>query len=221
MDHVITHGDREVTFYDLDREDHIEGRLFDGFWYELPNLEYIRDLKVKGNYVDVGAYVGTHALYFALFCGADHVYAFEPHLIAFNKLVKNTRFNAKEKISVSNVALGAAPSTGSMLCKCSTNRGGTFLMPGDDVVVDTLDSFKLEGVKLIKLDVEGSDYGVIIGGRETVAKADHVFMERWTRDACACHNIEYTTEKTEGMLRDMGFRPVRELPIESLWHWAK
>ena len=223
MDHVVVYGGREVKFHDIDPADadHIEGRLLDGCWYELPNLEYIRDLGVKGNYVDVGAYVGTHALYFALFCSAHHVYAFEPQLWAYKKLVKNTRFNAEGTISVSNAALGAAHSTGSMLSVCMTNRGGTFLKPGNDVVVETLDSFNLEDVKLIKIDVEGADYGVILGGRETVAKADHVFMERWTEDACNRHNIEYTTEKTEAMLRDMGFKPIRELPIESLWHWAK
>lgn len=211
---------KDIVFPNLDGNDHIQGRFMDGFWYEAENLEYIRSLQVTGTYVDAGAYIGSHTLFFWEFCPAERVYSFEPQVGAYAKLKENLQANNLSTSYAINCALAASAGSGSMRTPDPGNRGGTFLQGGSEVSVLPLDSFQT-GAKLIKIDVEGADYGVILGGRETVAKADHVFMERWTRDACSRHNIKYTTEKTESLLRDMRFKPIRELPIESLWHWAR
>lgn len=212
--------EKDIVFPNLDGNDHIQGRFMDGFWYEAENLEYIRNLQVTGTYVDVGAYIGSHTLFFWEFCPADRVYSFEPQAAAYAKLVENLQANNLSSAYAINCALSASSGGGSLRTPDPGNRGGTFLQSGNEISVLTLDSFRTEA-RLIKIDVEGSDYGVILGGQETVAKADHVFMERWTKEACLRHNIEYTAEKTESLLRDMRFKPIRELPIESLWHWAR
>src|SRR3954451_5993667 len=49
-----------------------------GGWYERPFLEHIRSLELRGAYVDVGAHLGTHTIWFARLCRATTVHAIEP-----------------------------------------------------------------------------------------------------------------------------------------------
>ncbi len=58
--------------------DHITGQIIGKKrFYELDLLERIRALGVKGIYVDIGAHIGNHAVYFARYCHATHVIAIE------------------------------------------------------------------------------------------------------------------------------------------------
>ncbi|MDX1117022.1 FkbM family methyltransferase [Sinorhizobium medicae] len=52
--------------------------LLRGRWYEQEMLDYIRGLGLSGNYLDVGANIGNHSVYFATNTAADRVFAFEP-----------------------------------------------------------------------------------------------------------------------------------------------
>lgn len=56
----------------------IGGVLLRGRWYEQEMLDYIRGLGVRGNYLDVGANIGNHSVYFATNTDADRVFSFEP-----------------------------------------------------------------------------------------------------------------------------------------------
>jgi len=58
--------------------DHITGQIIGKKrFYELDLLERIRALGIKGLYVDVGAHIGNHSVYFARYCPATHVIAVE------------------------------------------------------------------------------------------------------------------------------------------------
>ncbi|WP_167363927.1 FkbM family methyltransferase [Rhizobium mongolense] len=52
--------------------------LLRGRWYEQEMLDYIRTLGITGNYLDVGANIGNHSVYFAANTEATRVFAFEP-----------------------------------------------------------------------------------------------------------------------------------------------
>ena len=64
-----------------------------GRFQELKLLERIRSMKLGGTYVDVGANVGNHTLYFANFCQAERVVAIEAHPEIFECLQFNIHQN--------------------------------------------------------------------------------------------------------------------------------
>jgi hypothetical protein len=57
---------------------YVYGPLTSGRVYEENFLQHIRDLGRRGDYVDVGAHLGTHTVWFAKLCPSTHVHAFEP-----------------------------------------------------------------------------------------------------------------------------------------------
>lgn len=56
----------------------IGGELHQGRWYEERMLSYIASLGIAGTYLDVGANVGNHSVFFALNTRAEKVIAVEP-----------------------------------------------------------------------------------------------------------------------------------------------
>src|SRR5262245_42721244 len=65
--------------------------------YEIEVLESVRDRLAlasrKGLAIDVGAFIGTHSVYFALFCGVSEVLAYEADSLTFKALKVNMGVN--------------------------------------------------------------------------------------------------------------------------------
>ena len=73
-----TYGGRKVSMVTAGINDHITGQLIARkTFYELDLLEKIRELGIGGLYVDIGAHIGNHSVYFATQCNADHIVAIE------------------------------------------------------------------------------------------------------------------------------------------------
>ena len=136
--------------------------------------------------VDVGAFVGDSAIYFAL-KGAERVYAIEPHPVAYRELVENVRLNRlSDRVVLINVGI-------------------TYL--GDRVAVTYLDDGDVErasnsfygagefGVTVpgrtlarlveeyrirpdvLKMDCEGCEYDVILRDYATVSRFEQIIFE--------------------------------------------
>lgn len=210
MNATILHRGRNVTFYDLpDPRGHLDNCLLHVGWYELPNLEFIRGLHIEGNYVDVGAYIGTHSLYFSLFCPAHHVYAFEPQITPYNRLVNNFERNGIGNYTAYHTAL--------------LDRPDAVMNPNDGEIfpVTTMDAINPPDIKLIKIDTESTELEVLQGARETLRTVDHVFLEIWPRVTCAERNRPYSLELICEFLRPYGLSVQGQLPWEDLWYFAK
>ena len=115
--------------------------------------------------VDVGAHIGlwTRGL-------ADKfkwVTAFEPVAENFACLEMNAGHLKNTRLV--NVALGAMPSFCSMILPTGGNSGCWRVRSGGNIEMRTLDSFMLNNVDLIKIDVEGLEGEVLTGARETIA----------------------------------------------------
>ncbi|MCA1368063.1 DNA (cytosine-5-)-methyltransferase [Bradyrhizobium sp. BRP14] len=67
--------------------------LLRGRWYEQEMLDYIRSLGLGGNYLDVGANIGNHSVYFATNTDAQRVFSFEPTRRARTALNKFIELN--------------------------------------------------------------------------------------------------------------------------------
>lgn len=143
-----------------------------GHFYEEAFLDYIRSLRLVGAYVDAGAFIGTHTVYFAMLCDAEHVYAFEPRPQPRGELERNVAANQLEqRVTVTGLGLAAARQTASA---DFDDRLITFdCVPMDDVVD--------RPVALIKIDVEGMEVDVLRGATRILGE-DHpaVFAEAHT-----------------------------------------
>lgn len=162
MRHEITYQNRTVIL-DLDNP-HIEGGMNNTF-YEHKMLEFIQK-NYKGTFIDIGAYIGNHSIFFNLFCQAQ-VHAFEP--VYTDDLVHNAMLNEAD---ISVYSYGLSDSEGEMMAwdrSGGHNSAATSLKEGKGVQVKTLDSFNLKP-DLIKIDVENMETQVLKGAEQTITK---------------------------------------------------
>lgn len=98
--YVITYeGKRTMLRYPTDTDVAVKEGGGAGKFQELRLLERIRAMKLRGTYVDVGANVGNHTLYFANFCMADLVVAIEAHPEIFECL----QFNINQNLNLNPI----------------------------------------------------------------------------------------------------------------------
>lgn len=137
-------------------------------FYEQPMLEYIRKHYHGGTFIDGGACIGNHTLWFATFC-AQQVIAVEPVERNMTHLRKNLRLSRlNDKVTLVAAALGAQAGRGAMW-HAGQFHGQWDLKDGDEVDVTTLDAIAALAdypVTLVKLDIEGSELAALQGGQE-------------------------------------------------------
>ena len=140
--------------------------------------------QVNGAAIDVGANAGYWTL--PLSKRFDKVMSLEPDPQNFQKLSRNLELNLRlgEKVTALNIAAGSEHGELSLSVRRSIdddghlNTGMSSFLASTDVVettqvqVQTLDSLvsslQLKDVKLIKIDVEGFEYNVLVGASTTL-----------------------------------------------------
>ncbi|MFC1955010.1 FkbM family methyltransferase [Chloroflexota bacterium] len=139
-------------------------------------------LQVGDTVVDIGAFIGTHALAFAQQVGPEgNVYAFEPHPKGFELLNRNVIQNSLSNVKIFNVVVSDCAgfvSVDAANFTASDNLGKFSLSsnllstPVDfsnvTIELTTLDSYHMDRCDLIKVDVEGMEYNVLKGSIETL-----------------------------------------------------
>jgi FkbM family methyltransferase len=161
-----------------------------GTFYEIDLLEHLADrVPPGGTYVDVGANIGNHTVYFAKFM-ADHVIAIEPHPDLIPVLRRNLSRNAVTNVSVLTSAVGAREGVGRMAlrraCALAANIGGSHVeivepagpesaeAATPPVLVSTLDrvlaDFTHDRITLVKLDIEGMELAALQGATSLLTK---------------------------------------------------
>jgi len=158
-------------------------RWLRGRYYEQPLLEHIRAHYHGGTFIDGGACIGNHTLWFARYC-AEQVIAVEPVARNMAHLQRNVELSGlTEKVTPVEAALGAAPGRGAM--KHAGKHHGTYnLVRGDDVDVTTLDAMlglARFPVTLVKLDVQWAEIAALQGASALLEKYHPVlFIELMT-----------------------------------------
>jgi FkbM family methyltransferase len=148
-----------------------------GDWYE--------DLNVRGRVVvDVGAYIGDTAIYFAWRGGARKVVAVEPHPGAYEEMLENIRLNSLET-TIFPINAGLASRPGKILLEEvdieTTNV--TYHRPKDQkgaipavTLGDLIREFNLSGA-VLKMNCEGCEYDVILNDYEHVKLSNEIAFE--------------------------------------------
>lgn len=130
-------------------------------------------------FLDIGAHMGTYSMHLSKF--SKEVHAFEAQKSTSQNLNRGIELNERDNIIVHSFALSDYHGDGA-LHRVSADGGGSTLidevavhMDGDFgkelVHIRTLDSFNLENVGFLKLDVEGSELKVLKGAVKTLERS--------------------------------------------------
>lgn len=160
-------------YIEPDTQDVIKKQLLEGVAWE-PHLQPLFEKYVLpgSTVIDVGAHIGTHAIKLGQLVGPKgHVIAFEPQRKMFDELRCNLGLNGVENVTPLQVGLGDTFGELEMDAPNPLNEGG--VGPGEGgnrAPLRPLDSYALENVSVLKIDVEGFEDHVIEGARNTIAE---------------------------------------------------
>jgi FkbM family methyltransferase len=198
------------------------------FW-EVDQLEYLAMVgPVGGIYLDVGANIGNHAVFFGSFC-AEHVVAFEPHPRLHDILRQNLAANGlRERSTVVPTAISDSPGIGAIALRheYAGNIGASHVIPtgavasGEDVVTlrrldDVLDelmpSLPRLPITFLKIDVEGMEMAVLrSASRLLETHRPQILVELITDDAVTA---------ASALLQALGYEPVARLGSPPAYHF--
>jgi FkbM family methyltransferase len=208
---------KEVNGWWLPDDDHYFGKFVAGGpkksnGFQREHLEAAFKHVPKFDYaVDVGAHVGFWAKDMA--DRFKHVYCFEPSAKTLGCLVKN--LSEYDNVSISHVAIGDGPR------KCIINRddrrqqnsGSEFVRidTAGSIDMTSLDEIGLPGCDLLKVDVEGFEYAVLLGARKLIKKFKPVVIMECDKKF-AKRRFGWSDFEAEGYLkRTMGYKEVAHM----------
>lgn len=184
---IIKSEQCEITFEHSSCSDHIaRSQAKTSDFYERDLLDAIRKYHRQGVYVDVGAHVGNHSVFFGLFCPSSLVVSIEGSLDTAFLLRRNLDHNLRSvSFRIHNVIVGAVGERRLMRRKNISNTGmDTAELGSDGSPVSTLD-YLTAGLKVavVKIDVEGSEPSVLLGATSLLGARPLLAIEASTESA--------------------------------------
>ncbi len=170
---VKGHG-KSVQFHIDAPTDYIQASILRSEqFYEVDLLDEVFHRTMPGmRFVDVGANIGNHTLFFSGIAGMAGT-AIEPYEPNFRRLENNIKINDLDRrVEIRNIALGRK--AGHAICNQidEKNTGKASFSESSEGTVDmvTLDELTLEEFHFLKIDVEGMEIDVLEGARQTLSK---------------------------------------------------
>jgi FkbM family methyltransferase len=178
-----------------------------GEWAQA-EMDLLEGLIGRGDWVvDVGAYVGTHTLFFAQRVAPEgRVIAMEPQRLIFQTLCANVALNSLANVNAHLAAVGRAPGTievpvpdyhrGENFSALSFRHEGEVSDSGlrEEVPLITIDALDLDTCRLIKADVEGMEIEVMHNITEALPELEEL-VARFPRDTTLRKGIEKLRRK--------------------------
>lgn len=201
-DFIYRIRNNKVVFYLPDLNwggDYIQNRIFLARdYFEIRNLDRAKKyMKTDGIFLDIGANIGNHTLFFCNECRAKKVYAFEPVKKTYKILKRNIVLNQlQDKVITYNSALGQCFSKGGIIYAEDSGGNRVKEEAGGEVKIEPLDSFKIARIDFIKIDVEGYEERVLEGARETL---------RSNRPVIMIEIFDDNYSRVDGLLSSLGY----------------
>lgn len=182
--------ERNGIRYDLDISNLMEWVIYYPL-RESSKVELFSSVKSGDVVFDVGTHIGEHLLNFAQRAGAaGAVHGFEPDAEIYQQCRENIRLNSFENIHLNNFGLSDKKETAAIYCVNENNLGmnrivsdaemervnknSETLIKRGTIEITTLDEYaeqkNISKIDLMKIDVEGFEHKVILGGLETLRK---------------------------------------------------
>lgn len=157
--------------------------------------------------IDIGANVGTHTMLAASLVGkSGHVYAIEASPTIFAKLSVNLHNNHLSQVEAFNVAVSDVHGFLTVYLSPEANLGGTTTIASEAEkrgavqearvearpLGDILSRQAIAAARLIKIDVEGAEWPVLLGMRDLIASLHEecVILLEITKDSLAPFNVD-------------------------------
>lgn len=129
-------------------------------------------------FLDIGAHSGTYGI--SLSEKFKTVHCFEPQRMTYYSLCGSTALSAMENIHCHNFGLGSEKQKGIKELKIVSKDGGgsslhatTGVIAKENIEIKVLDDLNIKNVGFIKIDVEGNEYDVLIGAKNTLEKSGY------------------------------------------------
>lgn len=186
--------------------------------YQIAHLEAaLKHVRVHGCAVDGGAHVGTWSKVMSQWF--DRVIAVEPSSDTFECLQANMAAYGCANVICRNIAIGNAPGTVAMALDAENaarqNTGARFATAGGAIPVETIDSWHLDDLGFLKLDIEGSEFVALQGARETLKRCKPVILYEakrlWTR------HFGLPKDAVSSFLTAHGYRMVEKISCDEIW----
>ncbi len=214
--------ENQEKFYIDDPQDSIKYWLTQGQAWEPYIVDLLKHyIKPDSCVVDAGAHIGTHTIVMAHSVGKNgRVVAFEPQLKIYRELVMNARLNNCPNIDCYRCAIGNEHKTIEMNKSVAGFEGGTGIGAGGDIVeMHPLDSFNLQNVSLMKVDVEGSEDAFLDGATNTILQNRPIIIIEiqggWDYDT-APQNIRDNITRTKDKLDALNYTVKKVSPHDYL-----
>ena len=186
-----------------------------------------RYLRTGDVVVDVGANVGFTTVLASKLVGPDgKVYAIEAHPRIYTYLKGNISFNRARNISAFNVAIGNVREM-AMISDISSDDQNAISADGAGLMIPMrrLDECEIGDphIALLKIDVEGFEYSVLLGATEVLRHVECVYFEflpeQQTKYQFTLSNIvELLSQQGFDVLRPEGDEIVRPISIDAAQH---
>jgi len=205
-------NDVKINLY----KDSVLSRLiYDGF--EKEETEYLAKILNNGDvFVDIGANIGLFSLIASKIVGDEgKVLCFEPAPLTFSRLKENISLNNFKNVDIRNI--GLSDSKGELTFYVSNNGHDAWnsFAPSQDnklessiqVPVSTLDielkDIDKAKIKLVKIDVEGWEKFVLVGGKDFLVNYNPIVMVEFTEENT--FNAGYPVYEIYDIMKDFGY----------------
>ena len=176
--------------------------------YQRLQREYaLHQVKNFNTAIDIGGNIGFWS---RDFCDRfDNVIIFEPDASNIECLEAN--LSGKKNYDLHRVGLGSKQETKTFYKSLTTSGGHSFFrdqvfeeqVEESQLEIKRLDDYGIQNVGLIKIDTQGSEYDILLGGRETLEKNNAVLnieIEHKSKQQ------KIQGEKIIALLNSMGYR---------------
>jgi FkbM family methyltransferase len=203
-------------------------------------LKYLqKDILDSEIILDIGAHAGSHTIIYKHINPYSKIYCFEPQKRMFDLLVNNISANKFKHVEAFNVGvanisteaeLNDVVSDGDTKNKTIEygsekrfNLGGVQIGSGGEKIhTITIDSLNLKKCDFIKIDVEGFEPLVLLGGEQTIKKYKPKILfesnyKKISKSMAKKFKVSYPVKESQEILKDFGYKNI-EL-VDGIWNY--